>query len=91
MPEKRKAYPLLSFFSNLKILQMYQLLKTRPSNVAAIINAINCSMLYAGRPINESQKQTITTVSIKLIIIVLYEFNQSFYIIGSRVPTGKCI
>ena len=88
MPGKRKAYPLLSFFSNLKIFQMYQLLKTRPSNVASIINAIDCSMLYAGTPINESQKQTITTVSIRLTVIVLYEFNQSFYIIGSRVPTS---
>ena len=88
MPGKRKAYPLLSFFSNMKILQMYQLLKTGPSNVASIINAIDCSMLYAGTPINESQKQTITTVSIRLTVIVLYEFNQSFYIIGSRVPTS---
>ena len=88
MPGKRKAYPLLSFFSNMKILQMYQLLKPRPSNVASIINAIDCSMLYAGTPINESQKQTITTVSIRLTVIVLYEFNQSFYIIGSRVPTS---
>ena len=88
MPGKRKAYPLLSFFSNMKILQMYQLLKTRPSNVAAIINAIDCSMLYAGIPINESQKQAITTVSIRLIVIVLYEFNQPFYIIGSRNPTS---
>ena len=88
MPEKRKAYPLLSFFSNLKIFQMYQLLKTRPSNVASIINAIDCSMLYAGTPINESQKQTITTVSVRLIIM---NFNQPFYIIGSRFPTSKRI
>ena len=88
MPGKRKAYPLLSFFSNLKILQMYQLLKTGPSNVASIINAIDCSMLYAGTPINDSQKQTMTTVSIRLIII---NFNQPFYIIGSRFPTSKCI
>ena len=88
MPGKRKAYPLLSFFSNLKILQMYQLLKTGPSNVASIINAIDCSMLYAGTPINDSQKQTMTTVSIRLIII---NFNQPFYIIGSRFPTSKWI
>ena len=91
MPGKRKAYPLLSFFSNVNILLMYRLLKTGPSNVASIINVIDCSMLYAGTPINESQKQTITTVSIRLITIILYEFNQSFYIIGSRFPTSKCI
>ena len=73
MPGKRKAYPLLSFFSNLKILQIYRFLETGPSNVASIINAIDCSMLHADTPINDSQKQVITTVSRRVMIIVLYE------------------
>ena len=54
---------MLSFFSNLKIFQIYQFLESGPSSSASIINAIAYSMLYAGTQMSDKQKQIIETVS----------------------------